>query len=655
MPSGPTKPHVLQEASAEAQVLANVRAQPVGPATVADLNLPEPFLKRVANRVLQLSFQENFRVVVADAPGRVEHEVWKPSADACELAEVRADVEGADAPEGPAAMPAARGFRPALLGGEDGQARTPAGDPALVGLIALRLAREGLLATAARALALLPAGGDDEAALAAAGLPVDLLAHFDVDGVVGARAVLAWLRREVAGAPASAWTRLLKRAAFRFRPTSPGFRAAPDSGQHAPSLVRLQLSRAGYWIGPGDGGSIDVLRQVLESETAPVLASVEARHVDELRRAVADWPAEVRSRIRLAVQDLPVSQWAQDAAKWGADGGGPVTLMPRYASRGEEVSLYVPGDTYLARGLVKAGLRVAHSPLLFQGGNLLMVQEPSGRRVLLAGEAEVLRNQSLGLSRDEAVAALSAELGADKCVVLPAASIHIDYEVSCRVADGRVVAFVLDTGAGARLVVEAGIDLLERRGHLEAPEAAVARSHLAAGRDAECAAAVWKCLAAFSVGPGKFPLPFAATLRAGEQDSGVGNLHRVMAGLDLLMSSSPGAIERVADVNHRVYLRSLSRRAEDRASLRAALRNLGWKVVPVPGIGQGDRSINPLNGLHTPWAFLMPVYGGLFAGLDAAAAGVVRSALGEDVEVCPVRTSESQRRDGALRCSVALL
>lgn len=653
MPSA--KARILHEQSAEAQVLSNVRSQPVGPATVADLHLPEAFLRRVANRILQLSFQENFRIVVADAPGRTEHEVWRPGSQACEVEAVHADLGAVDAPEGAAAAPAARGFRPAVLQGDIALERTPTGDPALTLLVAQRLAKDGLLATAARALSMIPAV-NDAAALAGAGFPLDLLDHFTLNGEhVGAVGVLGWLRRDVAGEPPAKWPRLLTPAAFSFRPTVPGFRAAPDSGQHEPGLARLQLSRAGYWIGPGDGGSIDVLRQVLEGlPGVRVLASVESRHVDELRRALADWPADLRGRVKLVVQDLTVSQWAQDAAKGGADGSGAVTLIPRYASRGEDVSLYVPGDTYLGRGLARAGLRVAHSPLLFQGGNLLVAEEPGGRRVLLAGEAEVLRNQSLGLTQAQAAAALCAELGADKCVALPAASIHIDYEVSCRVADGKVIAFTLDSGAGARLAVEAGIGVLERRGHMDAGLAAAARTHLQTGRDFECAALVWRCLGAFAAGPGRFPLAFAATLREGAIDSGVGNLHRIMAGLDLLMSGTPAAIERVGDANHRTYLRSLARRAEDRSQIRAALRNLGWKVVPVPGIGQGDRSINPLNGLHTPGVSLVPAYGGLFAGLDEAATGVVRGALG-GVEVRPVRTSESQRRDGALRCSVALL
>jgi hypothetical protein len=647
---------ILPEHSVEAQVLGNVRAQRIGPATVADLHLPDPFLRRVANRVLQLSFQENFRIVVSDIPGRTEHEVWKPSAAPCDLETVHADLQGVDAPE-KAAAPASRGFMPKVLDGDRAVAREPAASQALAELVAQRLAKDGLLATAARALSIIPAGSDDAAALADAGFPIDLLDHFTLKGEhVGAAAVLAWLRRDVAGENQAKWPRLLNAAMFGFRPTAPGFRASPDSGQHEPGIARLQLSRAGYWIGPGDGGSIDVLRQVLESMPGVhVLASVEQRHVDELRRVLAEWPGELRSRVKLVVQELTVSQWAQDAARGGMDASGPMTLLPRYASRGEEVSLYVAGDTYLGRALVQAGLRVAHSPLLFQGGNLLMVEEPSGRRILLAGEAEVLRNQSLGLSQAQAMAALCAELGADKCVVLPAASIHIDYEVSCRVVDGKVVAFTLDTAAGARLAVEAGIGLLERRGYMDANTAEAARTLLQTGRDFECAAMVWKSLAAFAVGPGRFPLPFAAMLREGSTDSGVGNLHRIMAGLDLLMSGTPAAIERVGDAHHRAYLRSLARRMEDRTQLRAALRNLGWKVVPVPGIGQGDRSINPLNGLHTTGLALMPAYGGLFAGLDAAAAEAIKAALGPGVEVRQVRTSESQRRDGALRCSVTLL
>jgi len=47
-------------------VLANLRAEPCGAGTVADLCLPEPFLRRVADRVLRASYVERFRVIIAD-------------------------------------------------------------------------------------------------------------------------------------------------------------------------------------------------------------------------------------------------------------------------------------------------------------------------------------------------------------------------------------------------------------------------------------------------------------------------------------------------------------------------------------------------------------------------------------------------------------
>lgn len=50
------------------EVLGNIRGQPVGLATVADLALPEPFLRRYADRIVLQSFEENFRVVIADEP-----------------------------------------------------------------------------------------------------------------------------------------------------------------------------------------------------------------------------------------------------------------------------------------------------------------------------------------------------------------------------------------------------------------------------------------------------------------------------------------------------------------------------------------------------------------------------------------------------------
>ncbi|HYE62884.1 MAG TPA: hypothetical protein VD997_12885 [Phycisphaerales bacterium] len=658
---GPVKGTLTFE-SAEAQVLANLRAQALGAATVGALGLPEAFLRRVAGRIIQLSFQEKFRLVVSDRPGATEHEVWKPGAERADLPVQHVECPDGEFPEGPIKSAPARGFVPRVLEGDVPLERSPKSESEASRLVAAGLARDGLLVTAARALAAMPeiaraSAGAAGAALARAGFPTDLLRHFTISGSPegDSTEIPGWLVSKVITEPPGRWARVLKDVAFHYRPTVHGFKSSDDGGSGSAGIARIQLSRGGYWIGPGDGGSIDVLQQVLAAlPSTRVIASIEDRHVPELRGAVAGWTPEQRDRLTLLSHPFAISQWAQDNAKGGHDASGPAVLIPRYATRGEEISLYVPGDTYAARGWAHAGLRVGHSPLLFQGGNLLTVREAPGRRVLLIGEAEVCRNQTLGLTRGQAIAALCAEMGCEKGVVLPAASIHIDYEVSCRVHDGRVTAFVLDTGAGARLVVEAGLRVLVGIGLVDSAAAATAMSHIAVGRFAEGCGMVWSVLAPAAVAPGKFPLPFAARFKDGISDSGVGNLHRLMAALDLLYSMDAKGLEGVQDANLRVYYQSLSRRNEDRTLLRASLRNLGWQVVPVPGIGQGDRSINPVNGLHTPNAYLMPAYGGLFRSVDEAAQQVVTRALGPAVPVVPIRTGESQRRDGALRCSVAL-
>jgi len=53
--------------SMEEQVLRNLREQPVGAHTLADFHLPEPYLRRVADRVIRSAFEERFRIVVPDA------------------------------------------------------------------------------------------------------------------------------------------------------------------------------------------------------------------------------------------------------------------------------------------------------------------------------------------------------------------------------------------------------------------------------------------------------------------------------------------------------------------------------------------------------------------------------------------------------------
>ncbi len=63
-PQGPdAQPTQLEE------VIANVQAQPLGTGTVADLAIPEDLLRRLSDRILRRSFEDNFRIVVAAPAG----------------------------------------------------------------------------------------------------------------------------------------------------------------------------------------------------------------------------------------------------------------------------------------------------------------------------------------------------------------------------------------------------------------------------------------------------------------------------------------------------------------------------------------------------------------------------------------------------------
>ncbi len=88
--------------------------------------------------------------------------------------------------------------------------------------------------------------------------------------------------------------------------------------------------------------------------------------------------------------------------------------------------------------------------------------------------------------------------------------------------------------------------------------------------------------------------------------------------------------------------------------LRQHLKGLGCRVVQVPSLAEGERSLCAINGVHVRGRYWMPAYGGLYAGLDEAAGAVFQREMGPGVEVVPARCAESQRRDGALHCAAAV-
>jgi hypothetical protein len=568
--------------------------------------------------------------------------------------------------------PALPGFRAIILNHSDDQWPIELANDApdqirrAAEMIGKRLAVDGLLLTTAQAIEIFGSRHfiEDEASgtrmLRDAGLPVDLLHFYVSAGERDSAGIVAYLALLLAsGRSAATLEPELDAWKFEFRPTRPGFSVASESGEHELGMLRLQLTRGNYWQGQGDGGNLDLTRQLVESLPAvDFVISIENRFVEEFLALFKTWPA-AQTNITVIPEPLTVSQWAQDNGKPGVietNGSATVaTIVPRYASRSEEASTFVPGETFLADGLAAAGMDVFQSPLLFQGGDLLAARDPhTGERILLIGEAEVFRNVALGLSEPQVLEAMRREFGVDRIIKVPAISFHIDFELTVRSHDGRLIAFVLDTPIAVRLVLDAAMRALAEKGIIDASVASAAIEHLRSGRNEEflsiAGAAIWRHADA----GGNFPLSFAELFGAGPGDSGVGNLQRVLLAMDMLVSETldPATID--SDPHAQAYLKSMNRREADRKAFRELLAAEGFEVVPVPGMSDGNRGINPLNGIHAPDRYLMPAYGGLFAGVDESARRILERTLSPSVLVQPIVCSETQRRSGGLHCSVSV-
>jgi len=542
----------------------------------------------------------------------------------------------------------------------DGHVGPLGADQRVARLVAERLARAGLLTTLVAAMVEL---GPDPTAerLERAGFPVDLLMCWEPPG---SEPLTQRVARELAAgrARADVLADLLK-LPFAFPPTIPGWALATECGDHDAAAIRLQVSSATDYAQPGEGGAMDVFRDLarLLPDSAMVVG-VESKHLAGVEREARELAAHRRAPITLVESPLPLAQWAQDSAKPGilehAGGASAVWLAPRFASRGEDGSTFVAGENLALEGFAATGRSVVQSRLIFQGGNLLAVRDPrTQKRSLLVGEAEVARNRALGFTRDEVLAAFRAEFGVESCIVLPAVSFHIDLEVSVRATADGLVACVLDTATAARTTIHCGVEALARAGLVDADGARQAGLDVDADRHAEFFARIGPVLQKAEHASGRFALDFAEHFAAGPTDSGVGNFQRFLLAIDLWTAARMGessAEDVGVDPDSFAYLTSLRRREADRMRVAAALSGLGWNVLAVPGLSDEKRSLNPLNGLHLRERYLMPAYGGIYSGLDELARQRLAEAFGPGVRIDPVATGETQRRAGGLHCAVAV-
>jgi len=539
-------------------------------------------------------------------------------------------------------------------------------------LIHHRLAYDGLLPTLAQVMAalgprpFLTNGTAGLRYLNALGFPDDLLAcfsrHETAGPTTGALEVVSWIAGHLARGEtvASLQPRLTQRP-FRFPGDWSRFEIASESGHHEPGLLRMQLG-GGFADGIVAGDSLHVVAQLIAGlPQADALISVPADVIEPVQSWVRQtFPVRRAGHVTLIRSPGQIESWAQDNGKAGTlrepSSGSrvPATLTPRYASRQEGLSYFLPSESFLIDGLTHAGLQVVHFPLLFQGGNMLAVRHPTtGRRTLLIGEGEINRNLALGLTREQITEGFRRGFGVDDCVPLPAVSYHLDFDVNVRAIGDELVAFVNDPPTATRMIVGLGIDALERHGLLDQPEAAALRYDLSGTGGRLALTRLATSMAAGRLPDGTHRDSLATLFRRSSSDSGAGNLQVFLQALVLLESELTTASAKDGiDAERADVLRALREMDVARRAQRAALARLGFRIVRVPSLPNFYRSINYLNGIHHRAGYVIPAFGGFYAELDATAEKVFREELGPDAAILRVQCAELQRKHGAVHCAV---
>jgi len=270
------------------------------------------------------------------------------------------------------------------------------------------------------------------------------------------------------------------------------------------------------------------------------------------------------------------------------------------------------------------------------------------------GEAELHRNTSLGLTREQVLGAFRSEFGVERCVVLPAVGFHIDTEVSVRAVGDTLVAFVNDMQAGAEHIVRAGLAALQRGGRLDPQLGAQLQQLWRERKLTEFLARLEPLLEQGAPAPGQFPEALARLFREHPGDHGPGNLLTFLAALDFVTGVSGGGENPSLDPATAAYLKGFLRRELDRLSLIQGLEKLGMRIVPIPGFPEEALGIAPLNAIHTPKASFLSGHGGLYRALDEDSRARVQAACGPQIGVFSLPTAESQRRGGGVRCSFGI-
>jgi hypothetical protein len=653
-----------------------------------DLNMPGDFQRRIADRAVIDAFQANYHRVESDARP-TPRKLFAARSSAERFIAVVHSRPDPDANQHRSQIPDSfvplRSYRAPILGranemppafalhGELSQKEITAAE-----YVARRLAHDGLLTTLARVIEIL---GPDRfttevtaglGTLQSVGIPTDLLACFsgtNGDTINAPINMVAFIAQRIAGgATLESLAPELGRLPFKYALTHQPFRVATESGEDELGMLRVQVG-GGYDHGIVAGGSIDVICQLVSAlPDVDFLISIPSPHLEPFHQLASQaWRLRRTNHVTLISEPLNVGAWAQDNGKAGhftaesSPGPGigsgrqpPATLVPRYACVGEGQSSFQKGESFLMDGLRTAGHAVAQSPMLFQGGNLLAVRDPkSGQRLLLVGEAELYRNMALGLTRSQVLEAFQAEFGVDRCVPVPSASYHLDFDVCLRARGGVLVAFVNDTMSAARTVVGLGLDALEKSGALIASAAQACRADLGSGRDLELVRRLRIVIPRRSPAGAGYPPLLSRQFASGRTDSTTGNFQCFLLALGLLESSLEEAGHLLADSDpeHTAYLQALRRMNAARRAQIEVFASQGWKVISIPSMTDLYRSINYLNGIHHRRGYLMPAFGGFYTPMDDAAMAAFREEFGSEFKITPILSAECQQHHGGVHCA----
>jgi hypothetical protein len=258
-----------------------------------------------------------------------------------------------------------------------------------------------------------------------------------------------------------------------YRPTVPGFRAAPDD---EPVTGLLFDTDPVLYLAAGSRNRdepVGVMREVLGRIPRPLDVSILTHRTHDpaaYEKATQRNFGDTTHRVTLLDRGVDRTfWWVQDWVKAGASGRGPAILVPRriFEGKPETGEGFAPMlDRFASReGFVR-------SRLSWEGGDLQFTRDPRDpRRLVLfhGGSAKPYWGETLTAGEFEYV--LSVEFGADRAVDLGGLAPHVDYFVSFLPKAGLALVGVPVSGDLA--VARAALDALLARVAGRRPEALV--------------------------------------------------------------------------------------------------------------------------------------------------------------------------------------